>query len=187
MGSFLLVVGERWSNDKSIIKPRSHCDNCQYFLHWYELIPIISYIFLRGRCKNCGKKISILCPIIELITGLVYAFSYCYFGLTSNFIIALVLFSFFIVTCVSDFKYLVILDIPLLITCFIVLLVYMYDKGVNYFLLSLLSGFICDWDYSELFEKSPDNCLRIFLGDIHILSMLLSNVKAHNHRLRDHF
>lgn len=142
MGSFLLVVGERWSNDKSIIKPRSHCDSCQYFLHWYELIPVISYIFLRGRCKNCGNKISILCPIIELTTGLAYAFSYCYFGLTGNFIIALALFSFFIVTCVSDFKYLVILDIPLLMTCFIVLLVYMYDKGVKYFLLSLLSGFV---------------------------------------------
>ena len=65
-GSFLQVVVSRpdWMHG------RSRCDICGYVLHWYDLIPILSYCFLRGRCRNCGKKISITHLYAELIMGI---------------------------------------------------------------------------------------------------------------------
>ena len=65
MGSFYHVVATRMSNDESIIYPSSHCTKCNYKLKWYENIPIISYIILRGKCSNCHENI----PISYFITS----------------------------------------------------------------------------------------------------------------------
>ena len=59
MGSFYHVVATRLSNDESIISPPSHCPRCNHYLKWYENIPIISYIILRGECSKCKAKIPI--------------------------------------------------------------------------------------------------------------------------------
>ena len=60
MGSFLYVVATRLSQDKSIISPPSHCDVCNHKLAWYELIPILSYIFLGGKCSKFNNKLNII-------------------------------------------------------------------------------------------------------------------------------
>lgn len=67
-GSFLNVVGYRLIHEKSIVYPRSHCPHCHHQLAWYDLIPLISYIILNGKCRYCSKSISYLYPLIELIT-----------------------------------------------------------------------------------------------------------------------
>ena len=76
MGSFYNVVGYRLPNNISLIKPSSHCPNCNKKLGFFELIPIISYIIQFGKCKKCKQRISIFYPIIELSSGLLFALSY---------------------------------------------------------------------------------------------------------------
>lgn len=70
-GSFFNVLIYRLPRKESIVFPPSHCPNCNYKIKWYENIPVLSYIFLRGKCSNCSKPISIRYPIIELIFGVV--------------------------------------------------------------------------------------------------------------------
>lgn len=141
-GSFFNVCAERLSCNESIIKPGSHCENCNHQLSWYELIPVFSYIFQKGRCKYCHIKLSIQYPLTELITGLLYMCSYFIFGFTYNTLISLVVVSVVIITFISDSKYMVILD-EVLITgeIFLPILIFL-DGGINYLIHSILSGFI---------------------------------------------
>ena len=74
IGSFLNVCIHRWPRGRSVVKPRSHCVRCRKTLSWYENIPVLSYIALRGRCRHCGRHISIRYPLVELITGLLFFF-----------------------------------------------------------------------------------------------------------------
>lgn len=114
-GSFYNVVALRLSNNESIIFPGSHCVNCNHKLSWYELIPVFSYIGLKGKCKKCKVHISIQYPLIEILTGLLFALSYYIFGFTINTLISIVISSLVIITLVSDFKYMIILDEALII------------------------------------------------------------------------
>jgi leader peptidase (prepilin peptidase)/N-methyltransferase len=72
VGSFLNVVIVRLPQEKSIVFPGSHCPKCQAKLHWYENIPVFSYLALRGRCRGCKDPISVRYPIVELITALLF-------------------------------------------------------------------------------------------------------------------
>src|SRR5438874_4651416 len=83
IGSFLNVCIHRWPRGRSVVKPRSHCVRCRKVLSWYENIPVFSYIALRGRCRHCGKHISIRYPIVELMTGLLFFFFVWTLGPTS--------------------------------------------------------------------------------------------------------
>lgn len=109
-GSFYNVVGFRLSLNKSIIKPRSHCMNCNHELSWYEMIPIFSYIFLGGKCSKCKQKISIFYPLMELFCGILFAVSYYSYGFSYDILIALGLSSMFIIITVSDLNYYIIPD-----------------------------------------------------------------------------
>ena len=79
MGSFYHVVATRLSNDESILFPGSHCPKCNHKLKWYENIPIISYLKLKGKCSSCKSKIPISYLIVEIITGAL--FSVCFHSL----------------------------------------------------------------------------------------------------------
>ena len=72
MGSFFHVVATRMSRDESIVFPASHCDKCNHKLKWYENIPIISYILLKGKCSSCHSKIPISYLIVEIVTALLF-------------------------------------------------------------------------------------------------------------------
>lgn len=76
VGSFLNVLIDRLPKDKSVIKDRSYCDFCGHTLSWYDLIPLLSIIILGRRCRYCHKKISWQYPLVELITGFLFAYSY---------------------------------------------------------------------------------------------------------------
>ena len=76
-GSFFNVVGLRLPKNESLISPRSHCVNCNHILDWYELIPVFSYLFLKGKCRKCKQKISMQYPLIEIII----LFKFFYFWL----------------------------------------------------------------------------------------------------------
>lgn len=115
LGSFYNVVGLRISKGMSIAKPGSHCFNCGHELKWYELVPLFSYLFLGGKCKECKVKISPRYFIIELLTGLLFVFSFYHFGLTWELLVALTFISLFVIITVSDLEYMLIEDIVLLV------------------------------------------------------------------------
>ena len=127
-GSFYNVVATRLPKNESIIKPGSHCENCKHRLTWYELIPVFSYIFLKGKCKKCKIKLSIQYPLVEILTGLLFMVSYLIFGVSYDTLISIVLVSLVILIFISDIKYYVILD-EALIVAGVLLLVLLYLKG----------------------------------------------------------
>lgn len=114
LGSFFNVVGLRVPEYISIVKPRSACPNCKTTLSPIELIPVISFILQKGKCRNCQTTISPIYPIFELLTGILFAFSFYYFGLTSELIVGLTLISLLMIIVVSDFKHMIIPDKVLL-------------------------------------------------------------------------
>jgi leader peptidase (prepilin peptidase) / N-methyltransferase len=73
-GSFLNVCLSRWPADESVVSPRSHCRNCDHTLAWWENIPVLSWIILRGRCRSCHAAISWRYPLVELAIGLLWAY-----------------------------------------------------------------------------------------------------------------
>jgi leader peptidase (prepilin peptidase)/N-methyltransferase len=80
-GSFINVLVYRLPRDLSIVTPPSHCPSCNNKIKPYDNIPILSYIILRGRCRHCGTRISPKYILIELLSGILVAFSIYYFGL----------------------------------------------------------------------------------------------------------
>jgi len=73
IGSFLNVVVYRVPAGKSVVSPPSACPNCDSHIAWYDNIPVVSWLVLRGKCRNCGEPISIRYPLVELGTGLFFA------------------------------------------------------------------------------------------------------------------
>jgi leader peptidase (prepilin peptidase)/N-methyltransferase len=87
VGSFLNVVILRLPQGQSITTPRSRCPACKKLIPWYDNIPIVSYVVLSGRCRQCKNKISPRYPMIEAITAIVALLLYVRFGLTVEWVI----------------------------------------------------------------------------------------------------
>ncbi len=109
-GSFFNVVGLRIPNGESIVKPRSACPKCKHTLTAAELIPIISYLFQQGKCKNCGEPISPLYPVVEFVTGLLFTVTPMFVGWSGETVVALTLISMLMIIFVSDIHYMIIPD-----------------------------------------------------------------------------
>lgn len=110
LGSFLNVVIYRTPINESIVYGRSHCTQCNHTLSPLELIPVISYLFLGGKCKICKSHISYRYPLIELITGLLFVAAYSIIGLSYHLVIALILILLLIVITMIDIDTLEIYD-----------------------------------------------------------------------------
>lgn len=131
MGSFYHVVATRLSNDESIIRPGSHCPKCNHPLSWYENIPILSYMLLKGKCKNCHSKIPISYWIVEVVTGLLFSVCYHSFGFSVDLLVALVFVSSLIIVIVSDIEYMIILDEVLMVATLIIILIYIFGVSLE--------------------------------------------------------
>ncbi len=104
LGSFFNVVILRSLSGESIVFPASKCPTCGNKLKPWHNIPVLSYIFLRGRCAFCKEKISIQYPIIELTTMGLYLWCYLTFGLTLKTLFAIVIVSCLLIMTVTDLK-----------------------------------------------------------------------------------
>src|SRR5271166_6744637 len=81
-GSFLNVCISRIPRDQSVVTPGSHCPACGASIRWRDNIPLVGWIFLRGRCRDCCARISLRYPAVELLMALLFMASYAWFGPT---------------------------------------------------------------------------------------------------------
>lgn len=103
IGSFLNVCIYRIPNNQSLISPPSHCGNCNTRLKWKDLIPIGSYLYLKGRCRYCHSKISIRYPLVEGLTGILLVGVYLRYGMSVNFFKYSLLTIFLVVIALIDY------------------------------------------------------------------------------------
>lgn len=82
IGSFLNVCISRWPAELSVVRPRSRCPRCETPIAWYDNIPIISWLLLRAKCRNCSLPISAQYPLVELAVGVMWVLSVWHFGLS---------------------------------------------------------------------------------------------------------
>lgn len=104
VGSFLNVCIYRLPKGRSIIFPGSHCPNCSAPIHWYDNIPILSYIFLGGKARCCKAKISFRYFIVEVLTAAALLILYIYFGISVKFFAYSILVSGLIIATFVDFE-----------------------------------------------------------------------------------
>lgn len=114
-GSFLGVLVDRLINGENIIKGRSHCEKCKKELGLLDLVPVLSFVMLKGKCRYCHTKLSYFYPIIEITTGTLFLLTYILFGFNSTgvnleFFYYLFIISSFIVIFFTDLKYGIISD-----------------------------------------------------------------------------
>jgi len=142
LGSFYNVVGYRLPRNQSLIKPSSHCTNCNHKLGASELVPILSYVFLGGRCKNCKANISPFYMTFELLTGILFAVASILFGQSYEFLIAITFISMAIIIIISDYQTMIIPD-EVLIFCGILILIFQFlSGGLSLVVHSLANGVI---------------------------------------------
>ena len=90
VGSFLEVVIYRVPRKLSIIRPASFCPSCKKKIHFYDNIPVLSYLILRGKCRNCKKRIPVTSLLVEILTSLLFLANYLIFGLSINTAIGII-------------------------------------------------------------------------------------------------
>lgn len=116
IGSFLNVLILRIPAGENFVVERSHCTSCGYQLAWYDMVPVFSYLFLRGKCRKCGEHISMQYPIVEALNAVLY---FCIFYVNGNNYTSVVycfVASALVVISVIDFRT---YEIPLGLTIFI--------------------------------------------------------------------
>ena len=142
LASFYGVVGKRLLKGESIVKPRSHCDSCNHQLSSKELIPIFSFLLLKGKCKYCHQKLDISEPLLELFTGISFAILYWYYGVSYNLWISLILISLLDLIFITDFTEMLILDSPLIISSILIFFLKLYYYDLTYAFKGVLAGLI---------------------------------------------
>ena len=107
-GSFFNVVGLRVPMRESIVSPPSHCTRCNRRLTALDLVPVFSYLFLRGKCRGCGAKILPIYLVTELATGFLFAFAVWQLGFSVELLVALIFISLLVIIVVTDIAYMLI-------------------------------------------------------------------------------
>lgn len=110
IGSFLNVVVYRLPREESISFPPSHCPSCGKRLPFYDLVPIFSYLGLRGKCRSCGSAISIRYPMVEAVTGILFLFTVHTFGVRLETLQYLMIIGLLIPIFLIDYEHYIIPD-----------------------------------------------------------------------------
>lgn len=144
IGSFLNVCIYRIPKNESIVYPPSHCSDCSHKLNYKDLIPLLSYLSLRGKCRYCGGAISPQYPFVEFLNGIIYIINFYYFGLSLDFVFYSIILSILIVISFIDYKHQIIPDgliLLILISGIIhkMLLYFVYKE--NIYLFDSFAGF----------------------------------------------
>ncbi|MFA6428606.1 MAG: prepilin peptidase [Candidatus Buchananbacteria bacterium] len=136
-GSFFTALVYRLYKQESMVKGRSKCPNCQHVLSVTDLVPVLSYVFLGGKCRHCHQKISAYYPLVELGTVVYFLTGYAVYGLTTNYLWYLIIVSVLYLLLVFDWRYGIIPDVISLPAIILAMLLGLW-QGQNW--LNLLLG-----------------------------------------------
>lgn len=114
IGSFLNVVIYRLPRQLSLVAPGSHCPRCDQPVRWYDNIPLVSYVLLRGHCRHCGQGIAMRYPIVELLTAVLWTLAGVEFGMTWSLLPALLFLSSLVAIFYIDLDHSLILNVIVL-------------------------------------------------------------------------
>jgi leader peptidase (prepilin peptidase)/N-methyltransferase len=173
VGSFLNVCIHRIPQKKSIVFPPSSCPKCDEKIRFYDNIPVLSYIILKGRCRNCNEGISIQYPIVEAISGLLSVALFLRYGLNLHYFLFLLFSLSLVVISFIDIQHKIIPDIislPGIPLGFIISIILgritWYDS-----LIGILAGGGCLYLVAFVFEKLTGK-VGMGGGDIKLLAMI---------------
>lgn len=142
IGSFLNVCIYRIPEEQSIINPPSHCPKCNNRLKAIDLVPVISYLIMRGKCRYCKEKVSIRYMLVEMLTGILFLFVYNSYHISNDTIYYLILVSLLIVISFIDIDHYIIPD-NLIIFGIIFSIVFNMLFGLIAFSNIVLGGVLC--------------------------------------------
>ena len=177
-GSFANVCIYRLPANKNVANGRSCCPNCNNLIKWYDNIPIISFLFLKGVCRNCSKKINTQYLLVELISGFSFAICYYFFGISITTLLFFILTICFVIIFFIDLKHFIIPN-ELTITLMVIGILKSIDPDLNNeifpnFINSVLGGvigYMLIW-LIILFYKKVRNKEGMGLGDAKLLSAI---------------
>lgn len=172
-GSFFNVCIVRLPADESIAIDRSRCPKCRSLIPWYLNIPVLSYLWLRGKCRGCRASISIQYPLVEIGTALLFVWLYSRFGLTFRFLAYTVFASLLVIISVIDLYHQIIpdeLSLPGLCLGFVASL-FIHDISWWHSLLGILAGGGVFWMIAAGYEKFSGR-EGLGGGDIKLLGMI---------------
>ena len=176
-GSFANVCIYRLPLNKGVVSGRSYCPKCKKKISWYDNIPIISYLLILAKCRQCKKKISFQYPLVELITIIAFLTIYSAYGITSATILLIILFLTFIIIFFIDLKHFIIPN-SLTFSMMILGFIKSFDQNLNslfpnYFnsLLGGILGYGIIW-LIIVFYKLVRNKEGMGLGDAKLLAVI---------------
>ena len=173
VGSFLNVCICRMPKDESVATPPSHCPICRYQIRWYDNVPMLSYLLLRGKCRGCGTHISLQYPIVELLNGLLTLALFLRFGTSVTFLALFLFCSALVVITFIDLEHQIIPDeisLPGIVIGFIFSFFLPWQNWLNSLLGILLGGgslLLVAYGYQWLTGKEGMGG-----GDIKLLAMM---------------
>ena len=121
VGSFLNVVATRLPERRSIVFPRSACGSCATQIAWYDNVPLVSYLVLRGRCRSCGARIGLVYPAVELTTAVLLAGCLLAFGISLHAAAASVFCAALVVVTATDLSHRIVPNVVVLPAAAVVL------------------------------------------------------------------
>lgn len=173
LGSFLNVVIYRLKSQEPILFSRSHCPKCQHVLTWFDLIPLLSFVLPKGKCRYCGQRISWQYPLVELSTGLAFVLVFNSQASFFDLIYYWLMSCFLIVIFVYDLKHYLIPDKIIYLAIIMALLFSIYfslSSGYSLLLNRLLAAFLAGSFFWGLVIVSQGRWMG--LGDVKLVFLM---------------
>ncbi len=172
-GSFYNVLIYRIPRGMSVVSPPSHCPSCKTPIKWYNNVPIISYILLKGRCSNCSAKISIRYPLVEAFSGFLAVICYYKWGLSFSALVLYIFFSILLVLGLIDWDTFSLPEPPMLMgTAFgLVSSVFREDFGFYDSLLGTVAG-VLPFLLIYLYYRKIRGIEGLGFGDVELMALI---------------
>jgi leader peptidase (prepilin peptidase)/N-methyltransferase len=172
VGSFLNVCVHRWPLGQSVVRPRSHCPTCDAPIAWYDNIPLLSWLLLRGRCRRCGERISVQYPLVELAGALIWLVAAARFGASIEGLRMAVFLTVLLGIALTDAEHMVIPDQLSLGGLVAGLALAAAPRGFGF--LQALAGAAVGYGFFWLIKLGAEKAFRkpaLGVGDIHMMAM----------------
>jgi leader peptidase (prepilin peptidase)/N-methyltransferase len=173
IGSFLNVCIYRWPAEQSVVRPRSRCPSCGTPVAWYDNVPVVSWLLLRGACRTCGTRISVQYPVIEAATALLWLSAALRFGPTLDALHSALFLTIILGIAMTDAREMVIPDQFSLGGTAIGLLLAAIPGGMPFMtsFVGALGSYVALW----LIKLGAEKMFRkpaLGVGDIHMMAMV---------------